>query len=773
MNMLLFYCLLFIFLLPIFFVFYLSHFQWALFFSSLFFIISFSLATHIICARAKIQFRIVLNLFFSYLLIFTELMRLASYYIQGESFNDRFFFHFTLNTIQNAWLTFPLLTWGSIFALLFVAILSIRLSLQNSFKTQSISFALFLLLVSFFTSSAIKELINYQWQNKQTKSSQEIWTDKEFSALGINTKVLNQPKPEAQAGRNLILIYMESLESIYTHEHYFKALTPNINRFKKQGAYFSDIRPFTNTGWTIAGIVASQCGSPLVAQTGITGNNLLLDGFLSKAVCLGDILGAAGYQQVFMGGAPHQFAGKGQFFLNHHYNEIYGTSELRPFLDDPTYTNAWGLYDDSLFDLSYKKFEQLAHTQKPFNLTLLTVDIHAPAGHTSKSCHAYPYINNKVLDAVYCTDQLIGHFVDKISKHPAYKNTSIVLISDHLSMRNAAEKYYPEKSKRKLEFIVLNSAIKGEINNTGTIMDMSPTLLELLEIKHNAEFLVRGNLLKKRESILDKQSVKAIQYINSQILSPSNIKLCPKDTLSIRSIGNHLLLIGDKRLPLYFEGHPISLHDFRDKYSIILFFDDDFMIQNYYLAKQENISVLIKKHISSNYLLIEKILPSGIGIWLGRSWKVKNIGIFESVNNINLILSECSKNRVESPIGVGVDSFFSLDAHLLEKCDTQKEYAIYKKKEKTLELYSIEINKQFYNALLDVNETGDKLIVRDYEKVDNNQCIASSSLFFEHKLMIFNLRLNGKIHHFTLNQEASLTDEWIFLIPQSMQAQLK
>ena len=70
------------------------------------------------------------------------------------------------------------------------------------------------------------------------------------------------------------------------------------------------------TTFTVAGILSSQCGTPLLFPKGPGGNDILKNGFLQEGFCFGDILHAAGYHQVFMGGASTRFAGKGVFLAD-------------------------------------------------------------------------------------------------------------------------------------------------------------------------------------------------------------------------------------------------------------------------------------------------------------------------------------------------------------------------------------------------------------------------------------------------------------------------
>ena len=198
---------------------------------------------------------------------------------------------------------------------------------------------------------------------------------------------------------------------------------------------------------------------------------------MDRAVCLPDILNIANYQQVFMGG---DFAGKGEFLNAHSFDRVLGRDELIPRMADPSYLGGWGLFDDSLFDLALEEFNVLAQSEEPFNLTILTVDTHHPTGEPSASCDHYPHSDNSILQAVHCTDQLIGRFIENLHHHPVYEDTVIVLTSDHLGMRNNAFPLFPQDYDRKLYFNVLSSMHR----------DLAPTILGLLDVEHSASFLV-------------------------------------------------------------------------------------------------------------------------------------------------------------------------------------------------------------------------------------------------------------------------------------------
>ncbi|MDM8568775.1 sulfatase-like hydrolase/transferase, partial [Thiotrichales bacterium HSG1] len=224
-----------------------------------------------------------------------------------------------------------------------------------------------------------------------------------LSELGLNSDAITPKRLSATAGKNLVFIYLESLESIYLEETIFPELTPNIKNFITTGLSFTNMYQTNGTGWTIAGIVSSQCGTPLLDNNSIAnGNDILQADLLVNAICLGDVLNKAGYVQEYMGGASGKFAGKKSFFNNHKYDKISGLNDL--VTDNNSY--GWGIYDDALFQIAAKKYVQLADNNKPFNLTLLTLDTHHPEGRPSPSCKAYAHRDDSILNAVYCTDQL-------------------------------------------------------------------------------------------------------------------------------------------------------------------------------------------------------------------------------------------------------------------------------------------------------------------------------------------------------------------------------
>ena len=282
--------------------------------------------------------------------------------------------------------------------------------------------------------------------------------------------------------KNLVVIYAEGLERTYFDETTFPGLVPRLRELESKSTYFTNIKQVPGTGWTIGGMVASQCGIPLFTPS--HGNSMAgMDVFLPSAICFGDLLHGEGYDLVYYGGADLAFAGKGKFYSTHKFNEIAGRDELLPALEDKSYINGWGLYDDSLFDLAYDRFVELSAKGKKFGLFLLTLDTHHPKGHPSQSCQQIVYRDgsNPILNAVACSDYLISKFVNKLRQSPYSDQTIVVVLSDHLALRNTAYNDLT-KSERTDLFMIMEPKVNRatQINKLGSTLDIAPTILPFI-----------------------------------------------------------------------------------------------------------------------------------------------------------------------------------------------------------------------------------------------------------------------------------------------------
>ncbi|MBC1186591.1 MULTISPECIES: phosphatidylglycerol--membrane-oligosaccharide glycerophosphotransferase [Kluyvera] len=316
-------------------------------------------------------------------------------------------------------------------------------------------------------------------QISELVKSQSRDGDPDFAAYYKEpSKTIPNPK------MNLVYIYGESLERTYFDDQAFPDLTPELGSLKNEGIDFSHTMQLPGTDYTIAGMVASQCGIPLFAP--FEGNaSASLSSFFPQNICLGDILKNSGYENYFVQGANLRFAGKDVFLKSHGFDYLYGAEELKTTVADPNYKNDWGYYDDTVLDEAWKKFESLSQEGKRFSLFTLTVDTHHPDGFISRSCNRKKYEiggkTNQSFSAVTCSQENIAEFINKIKASPYFKNTIIVVSSDHLAMKNTAWDYLNKQDRSNLFFVIRGDqpdeqdvvAVKrNTMDNGATVLDL-------------------------------------------------------------------------------------------------------------------------------------------------------------------------------------------------------------------------------------------------------------------------------------------------------------
>lgn len=281
---------------------------------------------------------------------------------------------------------------------------------------------------------------------------------------------------EAGTPKNLVFIYAESLEDTYSNTGAFPGLTPNLDRLKARGVSFSNVGQGKLDWFTVGGMVASLCGVSLTEtiyeKSGKTPE-------VTHSICVTDLLKKFGYTIAYRAGADIEFAGKGSFLGDHSFDSIEGVDQLVDRIKDKSRVTTWGLYDEDTFELVYEKFTELAASNTPFALFSPTLDTHGPAGYPSQVCskYKYQYIDNRLLDAVHCSDALIGSFVDKILSSPYAENTVVVIASDHLAMKGVGTRYIENLVRRNRFLILAPGEAPRSINTKGTTRDIGTTIL--------------------------------------------------------------------------------------------------------------------------------------------------------------------------------------------------------------------------------------------------------------------------------------------------------
>ncbi len=312
--------------------------------------------------------------------------------------------------------------------------------------------------------------------------------------------------------KNLILIYLESMESTYASvdEGGYQSinLIPNLTKLANYNTSFSNTEKlggfYCSAGATntVRALFATASGIPYafpVETKEMRGYSF----FGSGVTALGDILEEKGYTQEFLCGSAANYGGRRQFYEQHGSHKIfdYYTAGEKGYISKD-YFVWWGYEDKYLYEIAKDELTALAKEDEPFNLTMLTVDTHFIDGYVCDLCeNTYP---EKAANVVSCADKQIADFIGWCKDQDFYEDTVIVIIGDHPRMDTSLVENVPAEDRRVYNcFINTDTKILGSsINRDFVAMDIFPTVLAAMGYKIEGDRLALGTNLFSKEKTL-------------------------------------------------------------------------------------------------------------------------------------------------------------------------------------------------------------------------------------------------------------------------------
>ena len=321
--------------------------------------------------------------------------------------------------------------------------------------------------------------------------------------------------------RNLIYLYVESLESTYFSKNlgggfdynYLSGLTP----LTKENTNFSNTDKFggamqvNKLTFTAAGIIAQTSGIPTKINAYALNSNLF-NSVLQGDYALAEILKKDGYNQMFMMGSYKDYGNRGQYLEEHGDYDIYDyETAIEKGKIDKDYYEWWGFEDAKLFEYAKEEITRLSKEDKPFNFALLTTDTHAIDGYLEPYCPIK--YDDQLSNAISCNASDIAKLVYWIQDQDFYDNTTIVIVGDHLHMNNDYFEGLDEDYTRTVYNLFINSAVpeQNSKNREFTTMDLFPTTLASLGYTIEGDRLALGtNLYSGKKTLLEKYGIKKV-----------------------------------------------------------------------------------------------------------------------------------------------------------------------------------------------------------------------------------------------------------------------
>lgn len=291
---------------------------------------------------------------------------------------------------------------------------------------------------------------------------------------------------------DLIILYLEGLEGTYGIDAAFGHIYDPIERLSEQGVAFTNVGQIRGTGWSLAGMIATQCGMPLMPLgSRPLGRTADIKSIAPNLTCLTDVLHARGYHSTYASTTEIIGSDRGHYG----FDNFYGSHQLNQIIDLNNATtpgaiaarnsgvvDSWGLRDAEGFAIALAHVKERLQSDQPYALILSTMDTHGPKGYTSPQCQrqGLPAIDDDLTHAIKCTTALTEEFIADLQTLTADRDTRIIVTSDHLAHQNNLTPILNQFERRN-RVILLNGPEAPQVIDTPAAMpDIYPTLLNWL-----------------------------------------------------------------------------------------------------------------------------------------------------------------------------------------------------------------------------------------------------------------------------------------------------
>jgi phosphoglycerol transferase len=334
--------------------------------------------------------------------------------------------------------------------------------------------------------------------------------------------------------RNVVMLFLESMETTYSDTAdggaFPEDVIPELTEMAKTGEDFSGTDPSLNganvlpgTGWTIASVFAQTSGLPLLIP--VSENSMSEQtSFFPNTQCLGDILKSQGYTQELLLGSDGSFGGRSLYFSQHggYAIEDYNYALEQGWIPEG-YKVWWGYEDSKLFQFARNRLTALAAEDKPFNLTMLTVDTHFEDGYLCPECPT-TFGDNQYANVMACSSRQVSSFLAWMQTQDFYKDTSVVIVGDHPTMDADFCNAVPSDYVRKSYVAYLNSAVSCQdpsLRRDYSPLDTLPTTLASMGVTIPDETLGLGvNLFSSSPTLIEEYG---LEDVKTELLKKSEL----------------------------------------------------------------------------------------------------------------------------------------------------------------------------------------------------------------------------------------------------------
>ncbi|THD66789.1 hypothetical protein E7Z59_13505 [Robertkochia marina] len=287
-------------------------------------------------------------------------------------------------------------------------------------------------------------------------------------------------KVESKAGKNIIIISMESMERGFLTKK-FASLTPNLNKLKQRWNYL-DIKPNHGSEWTSASLYTYMTGFPALFT--MNSNRIFENTYDSQISSITHVLHKSNYELTYLNGNT-DFAGTKEMLSVFKMDKIIDYKSVK---DRVQHLAGWGIRDKDLFDIAKREIESLSNSQNSFGFFISTSDTHFPNGVYDSRMESV--ISPKESDLefmVAALDYLIGDFIRFLETKNIMEDTAIFIFPDHLKMGDPT--IFENTGDRSLYCITNTKGNFLRKNKSFYQIDLPKIILSGAQVDHNLKLL--------------------------------------------------------------------------------------------------------------------------------------------------------------------------------------------------------------------------------------------------------------------------------------------
>ncbi len=324
----------------------------------------------------------------------------------------------------------------------------------------------------------------------QTRNTEESLIDVSKYITLENQKIINPTILERHVetngpphNYNVFVITVESLSSRFLKD--VDNLTPVISDLTKHSIYFDNL--YAAGTRTIRGLEAITLSIPPTP-----GQSIIRRSNNENLFSIATILRQKNYDIKFIYGGYGYFDNMNYFFSKNGF-KIWDRNNISE--KEIGFANVWGISDEDLYIQAIKQADKSYQNNQKFFSLLMTTSNHRP----------YTYPDGKIdipsgagrHGGVKYTDYALGEFLKEARNKPWFDNTIFVITADHCAGSGGRIALPPEKYHIPL-LIYAPKIIKPQvISKLASQIDITPTILGLLNISYNSRFFGNDLLSKK------------------------------------------------------------------------------------------------------------------------------------------------------------------------------------------------------------------------------------------------------------------------------------